>query len=67
LEKNYKKDMSVEDAASLAIAAINLKSDEKGVSHIKMSKIKLDTKLLERVSNEELEKFSQAAKEKFTK
>jgi hypothetical protein len=32
-----------------------------------MSKIKLDTKLLERVSNEELEKFSQAAKEKFTK
>jgi len=67
LEKNYKKDMSVEDAASLAIAAINLKSDEKGVSHIKMSKIKLDTKLLERVSNEELEKFSQVAIEKFAK
>jgi len=37
--------MSVEDAASLAIAAINLKSDEKGVGHIKLSKIKLDTKL----------------------
>ena len=67
LEKNYKKDMSVDDAASLAIAAINLKSDEKGVGHIKMSKIKLDTKLLERVSNEELEKFGQAAIEKFAK
>ena len=60
-------DMSVDDAASLAIAAINLKSDEKGVNHIKMSKIKLDTKLLERVSNEELEKFGQAAIEKFAK
>ena len=67
LEKKYKKDMSVEDAASLAIAAINLKSDEKGVNHIKMSKIKLDTKLLERISNEELEKFGQAAIEKFAK
>nr|AIF18256.1 hypothetical protein [uncultured marine thaumarchaeote KM3_82_C03] len=59
--------MSVEDATSLAIAAINLKSDEKGVNHIKMSKIKVDTKLLERVSNEELEKYSQTAMEKFAK
>ena len=67
LEKNYKKDMSIDDAASLAIAGINLKSDEKGVTHIKMSKIKLDTKLLERVSNEELEKYGQTAIEKFAK
>ena len=67
MEKNYKNDISIDDAASLAIAAINLKSDEKGVGHIKMSKIKVDTKLLERVSNEELEKFGQAAIEKFAK
>ena len=67
LEKNYNKDMSVDDVASLAIAAINLKSEEKGVSHIKMSKIKLDTKLLERVSNEELEKYGNVATEKFAK
>ena len=59
--------MSVDDVASLAIAAINLKSEEKGVSHIKMSKIKLDTKLLERISNEELEKYGQTAIEKFAK
>ena len=32
-----------------------------------MSKIKLDTKLLERVSNEELEKYGQAEKVKFAK
>ena len=67
LEKNYNKDMSVDDVASLAIAAINLKSEEKGVSHIKMSKIKLDTKLLERISNEELEKYGNIATEKFAK
>ena len=45
---------------SLAISAINLKSDEKGVKHIRMSKIKTDTKLFEKVSQEELAKHVQA-------
>ena len=58
LEKNYKKEMSMDDAMSLAISAINLKSDEKGVKHIMMSKIKTDTKLFEKVSNEELAKYA---------
>ena len=57
LEKNYKKDMSIDDAISLAITAINLKSDEKDVKHIKMSTIKTNTKLLERVSDTQLEKY----------
>jgi len=40
LEKNYNFDMGLEDAASLAIAAINLKTEEKnGVDHIKMAKV----------------------------
>ena len=60
LEKNYKKDMSMDDAASLAVAAINLKSDENGVKHIRMSRIKLDTKLFEKVSGQELAKYAQA-------
>ena len=61
LEKNYKKEMSMDDTISLAISAINLKSDENGVKHIRMSKIKSNTKLFEKVSNEELAKYAQAA------
>ena len=60
LEKNYKNGMSMDDAMSLAIAAINLKSDEKGVKHIRMSRIKQDTKLFEKVSSQELAKHTQA-------
>jgi len=60
LEKNYKKEMLMDDVMSLAISAINLKSDEKGVKHIRMSRIKTDTKLFEKVSNEELAKHAQA-------
>ena len=60
LEKNYKKEMSMDDAISMAISAINLKSDEKGVKHIRMSKIKSDSKQFEKVSNEELKKYAQA-------
>tara|TARA_B100001013_G_scaffold206717_1_gene125455 strand:+ start:357 stop:1076 length:720 start_codon:yes stop_codon:yes gene_type:complete len=67
LEKNYKNDMLLNDAASLAVAAINLKSDEKGVKHIKMSRIRSDTRLLESVSSGELEKYAAVAQSKFPK
>ncbi len=50
----------MDETMSLAIAAINLKSDEKDVKHIRMSKIRTDTKLFEKVSNEELAKHAQA-------
>jgi len=61
LEKNYKNEISVDDAITLAISAINLKSDEKGVKHIRMTKIKSDTKLFEKVSNEEMLKHGKAS------
>jgi len=61
LEKNYKNEISVDDAISLAISAINLKSDEKGVKHIRMTKIKSDTKLFEKVSSEEMLKHGKAS------
>ena len=68
LEKNYKDNMTLEEAASLAIAAINLKSEEKtGVEHIKMSQVKEDVKIIERISVDDLKKFDQAAKGKFVK
>ena len=61
LEKNYKKEISMDDAISLAIKAINLKSDEKGINHIRMSRIKPDNKLFENISNKELAKYAQSA------
>ena len=68
LEKNYKENMTIEEAASLAIAAINLKSEEKvGVEHIKMSQVKADSKIIEHVSQNDLKKFDEAAKGKFAK
>jgi proteasome alpha subunit len=66
LEKNYKSDMTLEDGAALATAAINLKSEKKdGAKHVKMSWIKQDKKILEKVSESEIEKFAQIASQKF--
>ena len=68
LEKNYKDNMTAEEAGSLAIAAINLKSEEKtGTEHIKMSKVMEGTKLIERISLSDLKKFDEAAQGKFAK
>lgn len=62
LEKNYKDDLSLEDAASLAIAAINLKAEKKdGISDIKMAKISTKSKVFEKVSEADLQKYSQSA------
>ena len=60
LEKNYKKEMSMDDGISMAISAINLKSDEKDVKRIRMAKIKSDNKQFEKVSNQELTKYAQS-------
>ncbi|MCA9828373.1 MAG: archaeal proteasome endopeptidase complex subunit alpha [Nitrosopumilus sp.] len=62
LEKHYNANMSLEDAASLAIAAINLKAEVKeGINHIKMAKITSKEKLFEKVSESDLQKYSQNA------
>ena len=67
LEKYYSKDMSLEDAASLAIAAINLKAEQKeGVNHVKMAKISTESKIFEKVSEEDILTYSQNAS-KFSK
>ena len=66
LEKNYKTEIGLEEGAALATAAINLKSDKKdGVKHVKMSWVKLDKKILEKIPESEIEKFAKIAKEKF--
>lgn len=67
LEKYYSKDMSLDDAASLAIAAINLKAEEKkGVNHVKMAKITTESKVFEKVSETDLQNYSQNSS-KFSK
>ncbi len=60
LEKHYKPDMSIDDAASLAIAAINLKDEQKdGIADIKMAKITTEAKVFETVSESDLKNYSQ--------
>ena len=66
LEKTYADNITLEKGAALAIAAVNLKSNnEDGVKHIKMAFISSDTKSLEKVSDEDLQKYSKLALEKF--
>jgi len=66
LEKNYRDDMTLDDAAALAIAAIDMKSEYKdGTKHIKMAKITTGKKLLEKMSDEDLAKYASVAKQKF--
>lgn len=66
LEKTYKDDLSLEDVSALAIAAIKLKSEVKdGVKNIKMAKISNEKKVLEKVSQSDLEKYALLADQKF--
>ena len=67
LEKNYKDDMSLDDASALAIAAIELKSETKEEKSIKMSRITKDNRTLQKVNDADLEKYSKDAKVKFPK
>ena len=62
LEEHYNPDMSLDEAASLAIAAINLKAEQKdGINHIKMAKITSEAKIFEKVLESDLQNYSQNA------
>ena len=66
LEKNYNSDMSLEDAAALAIAAINLKEENKEtIEHVKMAKVSSKDKTFEKISESDLKNYSKNAS-KFT-
>ncbi len=59
LEKFYSPDMSLDDAVSLAIAAINLKSEQKDdVKHIKMAKVSAGTGTFEKIPESDLQSRS---------
>ena len=66
LEKNFKPDMSLEDASALATACIYISSDQKeGTDHIKMSVIKTSTKQFEKIPAENIANFAKIGKQKF--
>jgi proteasome alpha subunit len=66
LEKNYKPDMSLEDASALATACIYLASDQKeGTDHIKMSHIKTSTKQFEKITQQQITNYASIGKQKF--
>jgi len=66
LEKTYKDDISLDDAAILATAGIYLSSEDKeGTSHIRMARIKKETGLYELVSDEQITKYASDAKTKY--
>ena len=66
LEKSYKEDLSLDEAAALAAAGIYLSSEDKeGTNQIRMARIKKDTGLYEIVSKEDVENYAKTAKEKY--
>ena len=66
LEKNYKTDISLDDASILATAAIYLSSEDKeGTQHIRMAQIKSDSKQFEIISEEQVASVAKLAKEKY--
>lgn len=66
LEKTYKNDLSLDDAAVLASAGIYLSSEDKeGTSHIRMAQIKTETGLYELISDEQIANYAKTAKEKY--
>ena len=66
LTKEYKPELTLEDAKILATASINMVSDDtNGSEHIKISQIKSDTKKFEIVDRNQITKLMQSATEKY--
>ncbi|MGI0036241.1 MAG: archaeal proteasome endopeptidase complex subunit alpha, partial [Nitrososphaera sp.] len=65
LEKSYKPESSLQDAASLAIESIYLVSEEKtGSRHVKMAIIDTKTKTMRKVDDDDIEKYAAVARER---
>src|SRR5579885_1991264 len=65
LEKSYKPDISLEEAAALAIESIYLVSEDKtGTRHVKMAIIDNIVKNMRKVEDQEIEKYAAVARER---
>lgn len=68
LEKTYKPEASLEEAAALAIEGIYLVSEDKTTTrHLKMAIIDNKTQAMRKVEDEEIEKYAALAKEQAAK
>ncbi len=66
LEKNYKNDLSLDDAAVLASAGIYISSEDKEeTSHIRMAQIKTETSTYEIIPDEQIAKYATDAKKRY--
>ncbi len=65
LEKSYKPELNLQDAASLAIESIYLVSEEKtGSRHVKMAIIDTKTKTMRKIEDDDIEKYAAVARER---
>jgi proteasome alpha subunit len=68
LEKNYRDEITIEQAITLGVECIYLVSEDKsGTAHIKMSVIDADTKKMRRLTEAEIAKSAAGAKTKSDK
>jgi proteasome alpha subunit len=68
LEKSYKAEVALDEAAALAIESIYLVSEEKtGTRHVKMAIIDNKTKTMRKIEDEEIDRYAGLAKEKTSK
>jgi len=68
LEKNYKEELSLDDAVTLAIECVYLVSEDKvGTAHIKVSVVETETKKMRRLSESEIAKNASSARAKSEK
>ncbi len=68
LEKSFKPDMSLEEAAAIAIESIYLVSEEKtGTRHVKMAVIDGKNRMMRKVEEDDIERYASLAKERSAK
>lgn len=65
LEKSYKPEFGLDEAAALAIESIYLVSEEKtGTRHVKMSIIDNKNKAMRKIEDEDIDRYASMAKER---
>lgn len=68
LEKNYKDEVNLEEAATLAIESIYLVSEDKtSTRHLKMAIIDNKTKAMRKVEEDEIQRYATLARERSSK
>ena len=67
LEKSYKNDLTLDDACTLAIAAINRADEIDNDEDIRIAQITTDKKIFEIIDKEKIKQLTQSAKTKYPK